>query len=1167
MISFKEYLVENNNEAFENIQTFMEMAEQHAVVRLPVLIDANDIKFLKQFDPRFWGNALHQRYDKFLRNALKVRCEQRLALEKALFDEFEKIALDYQSKLKNKQNPTLDFSSIQSIGQKFNLNISSDFIKDLENENREVFTSWIKQDLSDVSKEKAQDNLEKFASLETHNVIKNYMPFPTESETFKPNQKDEYIFGKDSSEEKESESENAAEPSKTFLAYSYIIPLIAKLEHDRYKEHFPESGLSGEGMYGYDLSTPYFRNKNTCVAEDGEFKFWGFELPTLATFKRTVKKFLSDNFHENYGVIHDFHNYKKSKFHFDENNEPVAPDLISLAKYHKKALLEDRYGQQTTIQFINKKSKINEDAKQKLIERYGEDEYNKAILILKNIIKDGYASYKQALPNEQLSYPDIITLAKYYKSKLSSPSEYKNLEKVINFINSKEPQDIQDKQRLINRYGNQLFEQSANDLNELYKSLKDPFKVKDSGDSQKAVTKTKDSLKPKVLPDELPPTYKTIYGIDNKKIVDEFFIESEKNRLESRFSKLLKDATISQEPKLYKQNFVNRQGRRDTYEITIFPIDTWEENINQQSKDNLKNTYIEKYSKQYLSNDNKLDKYLIDYNTNPDSARKYLVRVGREFFRSEAAKLANTYINELIQRNAMPLPHSTTKNHALHTNTDERKLVLPSIEKGKPKGNSIVLPHEVSEITEKDKNGNIITTKIPTPKVLPASFIRSLRDDELDDEGNPRKDLELDLVGFHKDKVRIPHDEYQAISTQAGVEGKQGLNFNSNTMPINSHPSNTPRYRKSFLKLNKRSDFQLKPIFKISGNFSISNFKNELKKTGQSELSEWWVYPIIFYAISDVYNSRETGQDEKDKILQCFDSIHDYVYEQITDNLNDPIINYDEQSLINAPSFEQFIEENSDKYSSEEDYTKAKKAYESYLEKEFPDDFEIYQQNLAKRQKFKNKISSKIKSVIQRESIEDCQSDGTRRRSKRKIQFSKQAAKTDQGSPLDVSEDELQNRIQNQMDQKEKEYKKYKGIKSYRQSILDSMRKKSAEIEKSQIGSKKVAAPSSTVINKALLNVKKLEVNVENKILNIIRNPVSYDDQETKSLFSRRDDATEYLRDEIIQNLISSTFDEIYETLTVDEDKKEFLNYFDDEINFQKIVDSIKAKLYTSLKI
>lgn len=1164
MISFKEYLVENDSKVFKNIQTFMEMAEQHAVVRLPVLIDSDDIKFLKQFESKFWGSALFQRYDKFLRNALKVRCEQQLDFKKALFEEFEKIAIDYQTKLKNKQQPILDFSSIQGIGKKFNVDISSDFIKDLENENKEVFKSWIENDLNNVSPEKAQDNLEKFASLETHNVIKNYMPFPVENEDFKPNQKDEYVFGKEISDTKSAETESSEKSSKTILAYSFIVPLIAKLEHDKGKEHFPKSGLSGEGMYGYDLSSPYFRNKNTCVDEDGEYKFWGFVLPSLATFKSTVKKFLSDNFHENYGVIHDYHSYGQSKFHFDINKNPVAPDLVSLAKYHKKALIEDRYGQQTTIQFINGKSQFNEEAKKKIIDRYGESEYNKAVLILKNIIKDGYAAYTQALANEQMPYPDMITLAKYYKNKLSETSQNKNFESVINFIDSTQEMDVKNKQRLIARYGNQLFEQSANALKELYKKTKDPFKVDASGEQEKSIQKTYDSTKPNILPDEPEPDYKTIYGLDGRKLIDEFFIEGEKNRLETRFVKLIKDATIKQEPLVYKHKFVNREGKRQDYEITIFPIDAWEENINEKSKDNSKNKYIEKYGSQFLSK--KLDKYIADYNIDPDSGRKYLIRVGREFFRAEAAKLANRFINELIKQNAMPLPHSTTINHVLHTSADERRIIHPSVEKEKPKGGTIVLPHEKTEITEKDEKGNVVTKKILVPKVLPSSFLRSIREDELDDEGNPRKDLNLDLVGFHKDKVRIPIDDYLSMSTQPGVEGKQGINFNSNVMPINSYSSNTPRYRKSFLKLNKRSDLQIKPISKISGNISVVNFKNELKKVSQEDLFGWWVYPIIFYAISDIYNNKNTGQDEKEKILQCFDSIHDYVYEQIADNLADPIINFEEQPLASAPSLEQFIEENSDKYSGDENYAKAKKAYEELLEKEYNDDFEIYKQNLEKRQKFKNKISSKIRSVIQREDIEDCKTDGTRRRSKRKIQFTKQAAKPDGEFTFDASDEDVEKIIQKQIDEKEKEYKKHKGIKAYRQEILDKLRKKSAEIMKSQAVKKPVAAPSVAQINKTLLNVKKLEVNVENKILNIVKNPISDNDKETKALFSRRDDATEYLRDEIVQNLISSTFDEMYESIPEDE-RSDFLKHLENEVNFQKILDNIKAKIYTNLKL
>ena len=98
IISYKEYKIANDKDYFVKNNMLLEMAQLNDVSTLPVYFDDDDIEFLSSFPTPLWSMALYQRYEIFLRKALFERCEQRINVEHAIYDEYVRIIKDFGKK-------------------------------------------------------------------------------------------------------------------------------------------------------------------------------------------------------------------------------------------------------------------------------------------------------------------------------------------------------------------------------------------------------------------------------------------------------------------------------------------------------------------------------------------------------------------------------------------------------------------------------------------------------------------------------------------------------------------------------------------------------------------------------------------------------------------------------------------------------------------------------------------------------------------------------------------------------------------------------------------------------------------------------------------------------------------------------------------------------------
>lgn len=1037
MITFKEYLVGNNSDIFADLNLFVEMAAQKDIVNMPVLIDENDLQFLRQFpeSSKFWGSALFQRYDKYLRNALKVRCEQNINFANALFNEFEQIALVYKENLKNNKKPQLTFESIKKIGNDFKVEIDDSYIKNLESKYENIFSKWIRSYLENPNEKDANINLNNFASYETHNVLKTYKPFPEkEGKKFNPDEKDEYKF---------SEGVGKHKKVRIIRAYSYITPLIAKLEQDKGEEHHVDSGLKGIGKYGIDLSSPHYRDKKSCQTSEGKYEIYGLIIPTEETFKSTIKKFLSDNFHEYYGVVHDFLPFSKSKGYDQTNSEgkkeKVAPDLVSLAKYHKDNLLDSRKDQEIIYYFLNLKNKFNENSIEEMRERYGDKSVDESINTLKNLLNTAYCRYKDAIQHtetivqkdktkqEKTIYPDIVVLAKYYQMELTQKKELGNFKKIIEFIkfieteqdpclknknfksNTNDPSYLQKETfcYLIKRYTKPIVLQAAEKLKNLYESLQNVGM--DSEKMNKILQSIPSQKNPKeIFQDAEHPINVSLKDGKGDYLRDDDIIKSFNNLFEARFSSLIKKAIMSDEVQTYEHRFSNKQGEKKSIELKIYPMYRWGSERNKPSEDPFKfNEYLEKYNETRVYSPDKLkefkDTYFKAWNEDKFKAKKILVRE-RQFIRSEAEFIAKDIIKEMIEKEGFPLPHSTNKNHPLYTGDIKAIVQHPyKDENGKIINPNIVLPHYESEVEELE-NGTPIKKRILVPHVFPSKFLRRLdHEEDYDEDGNLKDEIKNNLVGFHKDKIKVDQEDFAPIANKAGSESKQALNLNANQTPITSYPKGTPLYMNAKENIDKKEHFIPRKIKNIHGPH-CKILRNALIAKHQKgddasdiNMNEYEVRPVIYYAIANSYSVHDSSID-KEKIIDCFQDIVTLLEEQINDNLANPIINYPEETIkprVSSYDFEEIknlIPEIGETTISDEvlnsyninreiyDSLIKYKKYETFLQEIFPDDFyNIYEKNKQKKFACINFLSVKINSIVQKRLIGDCKKPSSRR--------------------------------------------------------------------------------------------------------------------------------------------------------------------------------------------
>ena len=235
-----------------------------------------------------------------------------------------------------------------------------------------------------------QEAVENFAKLETYNLIKKYIPFPVKTNEYDPDppEKDVYKFKRQPSGERFEKEESGKQTYGSIGAKSFIIRLIARLEHDKNEPHLEGSGLENStGKYGYDLSGGYTKGIISCTDENGKYEFFNFTLPQQITFETAVREFLDANHHGVHGDAHEFKNYEDCLGKIKNNVFERPFDIVILAEHHIKHLNENKRDIENIEKFIKNEEDNVKEMKEELKEKYGQKRYFDAFFKIKKIIE------------------------------------------------------------------------------------------------------------------------------------------------------------------------------------------------------------------------------------------------------------------------------------------------------------------------------------------------------------------------------------------------------------------------------------------------------------------------------------------------------------------------------------------------------------------------------------------------------------------------------------------------------------------------------------------------------------------------------------------------------------------------------------------------------------
>ena len=920
IISYKEYKIANDKDYFVKNNMLLEMAQLDDISTLPVYFDDDDIEFLSSFPTPYWGRALHKRYDIFLRKALYERCKQRISVEQAIYDEYVRIIKDFCNRIysnsKNKEysNPTkkeieINFESIKNLEETKNLNISDEEINKID---KKLISYWFnkkvlvkKHNEENLESKKTEDNKQFFELIKTHYITSsirgrvkipevNPIDFQWDGEKFIITTQQQNAIKKISLNEKTIEItydenyKNSIEGSTIEITYDYnsfneeaiknfakletyniikkhipfpvksenfdpdkeddydfgpkygkiraksfIIRLIAKLEQDNNEPHFEGSGLEGSEGQYGYDLSGGFEDQKICTNE-----IKGFTVPVESTFIDSMKEFLSDNHHEYYGKTHEFKNYKDCLGEITgtppNKTWKKSPDIVILAKYHKK----DLYVENTKI--------------------------------FDNIIK-------------------------FTRNETSE-----NIKKM--------------KEELIKEYGEEAYKDSIEKLNNLH-DIKVNVEYTETERKQKFETIKDDNIKSKFkFAEEKKIKYMPVTGLDKQELSDSENLASQKKLITSRIYSAIKRATNAGEVEIVKFEYF-KNGEKLIYEKDIYPMDTWED-VNKPSSNNEKNIYIINIKKDFGDTTQKqIDQYLEMDSRKDKNAKKFLIRETRNILNIISLEIANTIMEDLVKNKQISVPHQ--KNNYLD-HPAKSQITHPEIGQSGHKAGNIVLPHQIKNIKFVGENGEVIEKAHDVGLVLPSKPHRPIKselindddddDDYKDDEefdnpsyNNHDNDDKKEKTGYYGDTVILSREEHERYSQDLGVRSP-GVKLNSNAKPQKSYPKDTPQYMKAYNLINAREDMQYKTLgtMKINNAQEMkANIVNKIKSLAQDsfnidELNEESFRPIFIQSICEVYNKINS---RKQKIENCFYSIIDYLEEQVTNNLRNPIVAYEEENL------------------------------------------------------------------------------------------------------------------------------------------------------------------------------------------------------------------------------------------------------------------------------
>ncbi len=239
-------------------------ARRHDVAKTPVNFDADDIQFLQQFPASFWAKASQKRYNLLFDALEKLHHERRQMGHEAL------------AKAITTAMTTQNWSPLKRM-------MPDDLVAHMARHLRPALVREMNPRQIEIEADKLAHE---FLKSKTDRVDD-----PGEVEfTFQANDFD-VAQGKDISSER-------TRKTVTYLARPYLNRLYHKLERTKGLPHTPDSGLEGEGKYGYDLAEP----KRSATA-DLPHATAGMKFPTPEQTRNRIRDFMNLNQHRMFGDL------------------------------------------------------------------------------------------------------------------------------------------------------------------------------------------------------------------------------------------------------------------------------------------------------------------------------------------------------------------------------------------------------------------------------------------------------------------------------------------------------------------------------------------------------------------------------------------------------------------------------------------------------------------------------------------------------------------------------------------------------------------------------------------------------------------------------------------------------------------------------------------------
>lgn len=236
-------------------QLLLEFAKKGERPRGAIKLDSDDIEFLYQFPPQFWSQAIYQRYNHDLYEALKNREGKRRTKQ----EEIIKLLI-----------PALETGNFREIAT------SGFFTRNKINSIKNSYNDVWRQD-----HKKDAESIKNAAEDIAYYAIEELEPDATEPEPR------EYLLGKGHKKVK-------------VKAKPFINRLIHKLEKTIGETHNINSGLLHShkvGLYGFDLANPIkVQGKDTHKTD-------GLVFPTKESAQRAIDDLIGMNFHRYFGNL------------------------------------------------------------------------------------------------------------------------------------------------------------------------------------------------------------------------------------------------------------------------------------------------------------------------------------------------------------------------------------------------------------------------------------------------------------------------------------------------------------------------------------------------------------------------------------------------------------------------------------------------------------------------------------------------------------------------------------------------------------------------------------------------------------------------------------------------------------------------------------------------